>query len=162
VDFDAVGERRGFVGGPAREAAVAARAVSRSVADLVLPSVAGRTGDVSWLLDAEENGESLPKMDHLLLPGVTGVVGVLGDFRVRDSLDAEAILSREREEWRLAMLGIDAMEGGTIPSKPKNRPDAGFWLSLRMMKRRRPGAGVHGAEEGGIVWRCSACTRRKR
>jgi hypothetical protein len=38
-----------------------------------------------------------------------------------------------------------------MPSKPRKRPEVCDWLSLRMMRRRRPGAGWQGAVEGGSL-----------
>ena len=45
------------------------------------------------------------------------------------------------------MPGVPDGEG--MPSKPRNRLAAGDWVSFRMMRRRRPGAGWQGAVEGG-------------
>lgn len=49
-----------------------------------------------------------------------------------------------------------------IPSKPKKRFGAGGWLSFRIIKSRRPGAGLHGAVDGGSLPALSASCLRKR
>lgn len=46
--------------------------------------------------------------------------------------------------------------GGTTRSKETKRFTGDSWLSHRMMMIRRPGAGVHGAEDNGVVSPSSA------
>lgn len=50
----------------------------------------------------------------------------------------------------------------TIPSKPRNILAGAIWLSLRMMRRRLPGAGLHGDVDGGRTFACSAALLRNK
>lgn len=79
--------------------------------------------------------------------------------------DSDAVERDDRGRTSLSSLpsGDDGEEGGRNPSNDKNDPllgDIGA-ASVRMMSRRLPGAGLHGADEGGCIWWISASSARK-
>lgn len=145
--------------GRARDKAVSFRASSRDfvgVADLADEVDSG---------EVERDGNSLPMNVHLFLVGVMAVSAAgLGDSSsLISSLDGSA--TRDCRLCALdALLGIpEALDlRDTRPSKPTKRPGAGNWLSLRIMRRRRPGAGWHGVVDGGSKWESSAFCLKNR
>jgi len=52
-----------------------------------------------------------------------------------------------------------AGEGGMMPLKARNEPPGATCVSVRIMRRRRPGAGLLGAVEGGATRLRSASSR---
>jgi hypothetical protein len=124
--------------GRVRAKAVSLRASSRVFVGVVDLADEVDSGEV------ERDGIILPMNVHLFLLGVVAVsaAGLGGSFSLVSSLDRSAII-----DCRLFtlddLLGIPEALAlwDTRPSKPKKRPGAGNWLSLRIMRRRRPGAG---------------------
>jgi hypothetical protein len=106
-------------------------------------------------------------------PGSSGLLGVLkgiilprrlqrffeplGASGTSNSVDPERP-SPAKEECRLyavsCVLGLE--DPSTLPSNPRKRFDVGIWLSFLIINRRRPGAGLHGAMEGGCIFSLSA------
>lgn len=89
------------------------------------------------------DGSILPMKVQRFLLGVVGMSLVsFGVFSVVSSL------VRPAKDCRLEAVDLtggeieDALNGDDItPSNPRKRLEAGAWLSLRIMRRRRPGAG---------------------
>ena len=108
-------------------------AVSRRASSSVLVGLELRIGELEPS-DENVDGSILPMKDHLLL------LGVFGASIVSFGTELSAVSSFESvaRDWRLLLP--DEREG-MMPSKPRKRLVAGDWLSFRMMRRRRPGAG---------------------
>lgn len=74
----------------------------------------------------------------------------------------ERVARAVREERRFEDVDCVLLEAGRIPSKPRKRLVEGACVSLRIMRRRRPGAGRHGIVDGGSLCEISAACLRYR
>jgi len=136
-----------------------ARAVSLRASSSVLVGLEPFVGELE-LSDMESvDGSIFPINDHLLLGAEAeeSIVSFGGEFSVVPILETLA------SEWRLFAKSWAVPDWeGIMPSKPKKRFGDGECSSLRMMRRRRPGAGWQGAVEGGEVWPVSAAFLKSR
>jgi hypothetical protein len=126
-------------GGRERAAAVAWRTCSRGVIGLCGEGEEFGCPVKSGVL----NGIILPRRLQRFLEFAEGSAGMLKSEELERTRPAS-------NELRLNAVSCVPEVAWTMPSKPRNRLAVGVWLSLRMIKRRRPGAGWHGAIEGGI------------
>ncbi len=60
------------------------------------------------------------------------------------------------------MLECADDEAGTTPSRDNNIPPGDNGVSVLMINSRRPGAGLHGAVEGGSLFSALLCPSRYR
>jgi len=129
--------------GRLRARAVSFRASSRALVGLVFLLLFADEGGVASGEVLNVDGRILPINVQRFLLGVVGVSLVsFGVFSVVSSL------VRPAKDCRLEAVGLaggeieDALDEDDItPSNPRKRLEAGDWLSLRIMRRRRPGAG---------------------
>lgn len=148
--------------GRERAIAVWARASSRVLVGLL---VRGSTAGVGSGGDVNVVGSILPMKVQRFLLGAVGSESVLS-LSVVSVVSGLARFAAGRD-CRFEELGCRPdrpcdEDELTIPSKPRNRLAAGIWLSFRMMSRRLPGAGWHGAVDGGRMRAFSADCFRKR
>lgn len=123
----------GFLACPVRERAISLRASSSVLAG---PEPLGGLA----VSEAELPGRILPINAHLLLVGVVGASLVSFDAKLSVDSRLERDAGVERRLYALDLV-VPFKDAVVTPSKPRKRLDAGGRLSLRMMRRRRPGAG---------------------
>ena len=116
-----------------RDGLVRAIAVSRRASSRVLVGLEPRVTEFESSVENVE-GSILPINVHLLLLGVLGASIV----SFGTELSAVSSFGSVAREWRLL---VPEEREGMIPSKPRKRFVAGDWLSFRMIRSRRPGAG---------------------
>ncbi len=126
-----------------RAIAVWRRASSRVLVGLDVRGSAGCDSGVVVVVKVE--GSILPMNVQRFLLGAVGgeSVGSFGEL----SVGSDFVVERAGRDCRFDAVGVLPPDKPcdedelTRPSNPRNRLAAGIWLSLRMIRRRRPGAG---------------------
>jgi hypothetical protein len=138
------------IGGLVRAKAVSRRASSKVRVGLSVRLVldANASGSVPAVKFA---GSILPMKVQRFLPGV------LDPSEVSFGSPSTVSTLVSRDDWRLKAVGPRAADAAISPSNPRKILATGAWLSFRMMRRRRPGAGKQGKVDGGRVRVFSAC-----
>lgn len=142
-----------------------AMAVSRRASSKVLVGLPTRgVGELPLSLgDVNVEGSIFAIIDQRFLFGVLGASAV--SFGPESSMSGFVIVTSDERRFE-GVGGVLApfipVAGCTIPSNPTKRLAAVIWLSLRIMTKRRPGAGRHGADRGGRARAFSAVSLKNR
>ena len=102
--------------------------------------------------DVLENGMIFRKIPHRFFPG-------LEDLTELSLLETKVNGFEESVDDFLSAVDGEVGEDGCIPSNDTKTPPEPTWKSFLMIKRRRPGAGLQGAVDGGTSPFISACSR---